>query len=71
MEGFVFLEESQVGVEEGGVVLAEAMEGGGGGFAGRWGSGGWGFGEEGHGDEVGGGGGREGWFCGEGQGMAA
>ena len=71
MGRLVFLEESQVGVEEGGVVLAETMEGGGGGFAGRWGSGGWGFGEEGGGDEVVGGGGREDGFFGKRQGVAA
>jgi hypothetical protein len=74
--GFVFgclvlLEEFQVGVEEGGVVLAEAVEGGAEGFASGGGSGSWGFGEEREGDEVVGGGGRDDGFFGEGQRVAA
>ncbi|MGA2498069.1 MAG: hypothetical protein ABSH20_10025 [Tepidisphaeraceae bacterium] len=69
--GLVFLEEFEVGVEEIGVVLAEAVEGGAEGFAGGGGAGGWGFGEEGEGDEVVGGGGRDDGFFGERQGMAA
>jgi hypothetical protein len=67
----VFLEEFEVGVEEGGVVLAETVEGGAEGFAGGRRAGGWGFGEEGEGDEVVGGGGRDSGLFGKGQGMAA
>ena len=71
MGGLVFLEEFQVGVEEGGVVLAEAVEGGAQGFAGGGDAGGWGFGEEGFGDEVVGGGGGDDGFFREGFGVAA
>jgi hypothetical protein len=69
--GLVSLEEFEVGVEEIGVVLAEAVEGGAEGFAGGGSSGGWGFGEEGEGDEVVGGGGWDGGFFGKGQRVAA
>ena len=67
----VLLEEFEVGVEEGGVVLAETVEGGAEGFAGGGCAGGWGFGVEGEGDEVVGGGGGDGRLLGEGFGVAA
>ena len=71
MGGLVFLEESEVGVEKLGVVLAETVQGGGQGVAGGGNIRGWGIGEERGGDEVVGAGGGDDGFLGQRFGVAA